>query len=492
MGNLKEHEITLQEVIYKPKSSTGGSTKLNQENEEKKMTSPFLYFVSFIVNLMSATFGILAVWISPVSLKLLSNNSDINPLEEPVTPVELSLLGSLPVLGNLIGFLLVGNCFDIYGRRKGLLVISAIITADLICLAFSTHIVLYYIFLFMNGFAFAAGMLGTTMYSSEISEDHNRAKLACFISMGLPLGSLFGYAAGPICSVKLFTLLCTLPMAIYFVIFITILPESPVYLIMKGNINGAKIALSRLRNKSHRFVSKEVETIEIALSVSSKSETSATFVSLVKNKSTRKRLILANMVWAFAFLTGAPGLMSFLGIIFEESGTGVSPFISSIVAATVQVICAFVASFIVESYGRRCLLLISSLGCSIPLSLLGLFFWLKQQGSPLMESIGWMPVTSVILFCIVNGIGFGCVPMVLLSEIFPVNVRPIAISFIMVNNDLIMGFVIFLFPIMMSTFGLYWVFWIHSLLCIISFIFIYFYLPETKGKSVLEMEKLFT
>ncbi|XP_074037423.1 uncharacterized protein isoform X2 [Leptinotarsa decemlineata] len=48
MGNLKEHEITLQEVIYKPKSSTGGSTKLNQENEEKKMTSPFLYFVSFI------------------------------------------------------------------------------------------------------------------------------------------------------------------------------------------------------------------------------------------------------------------------------------------------------------------------------------------------------------------------------------------------------------------------------------------------------------
>ncbi|KAG5895042.1 hypothetical protein JTB14_021870 [Gonioctena quinquepunctata] len=480
-------EKSKEEVVYKPKS--GFSHKLNPENEEKKKTCLFLYFTSFIINMLPISFGVAAAWTSPVSSKLLSRDSSINPLGTPITAFQLSLLGGLPAIGTLVGPLIFGKLFDIFGRKKPLMISSSLIITFLSVIAFSENIYVYYVSLIFTGIGLGGGLVGTTMYLSEMTEDHNRAAFACFMGLGVPIGNLFSFLLGPFLSVRFFTLSCTIPAVIHFIGFATILPESPLYFVMRKDIKGARKALSKFRRKSDGGIVDEIEMIEQMLNASSKSgETGIAFI--LKYKAAKKALFITMGIFIFSFLNGMPAMMAFLELIFNKAGSSISGYLCAIISGLIQVSCALVASQVVDILGRRTLLLTSSVLCALPLFVLGLFFYLKQHDFSVVEHLGWLPITSFILLLIFNAIGYGSVPMILLCEMYPNEIKSIALAVTCFSNFLVVGLVIFSFPIMLENFGSAWTFWTYSTMCGLGSLFIYAMLPETKGKSLIEIQDI--
>jgi len=139
-------------------------------------------------------------------------------------------------------------------------------------------------------------------------------------------------------------------------------------------------------------------------------------------------------------------------------------------------------------FGRKPLLVISGISMTVCLGILGYYFMLKDSGSDL-SAIGWLPLTSLAFFNVVFSIGYGSVPFTVISEIFPPETKSFASSFsIMIHWSLVFA-VTKMFPIMEDNMGQAVTFWMFSCFTLTSAAFAYFVLPETKGKTLQEIQK---
>lgn len=209
--------------------------------------------------------GINIVWTSPVIWKLKSNDTDINPLGKPITTIQVAGISGLVPFGGMIGTLFLTKFCDIIGRRRTLMILSGVMLVSEVALACATHIYMYYVARFIIGLAVGVGVATVSVFLSEISEDHNRGTIGCFIGLSLPVGNLFVFILGPLVSVKMFTLLCTIPNILNLLCFLTFVPESPIYLASKGHKAQTMNSLERIRNKNSDELEKEYESIILTL-----------------------------------------------------------------------------------------------------------------------------------------------------------------------------------------------------------------------------------
>jgi facilitated trehalose transporter len=123
----------------------------------------------------------------------------------------------------------------------------------------------------------------------------------------------------------------------------------------------------------------------------------------------------------FQVATGIDAIIFFCYEIFQESGTNISPNLSSITIGVVQVVGMLGAAFVIDRLGRRLLLLVSEIAVIISLASLGLFFYLSKYDAELRTTLGWLPLGSLMLFAVGFSIGLGPVPWIYL-EIMPTHV----------------------------------------------------------------------
>lgn len=146
-----------------------------------------------------------------------------------------------------------------------------------------------------------------------------------------------------------------------------------------------------------------------------------------------------------------------------------------------------------DKFGRKILLLGSGAVVSFSLAMLGMFFNLQKQWGEkeATASIGWLPLASLILYFIAYSFGFANVPYIIMGELFPAQYRslfgPISSSF----NVLCTFVVVRCFPLMYTAFGMDGTFFLYMCTTLVSLVFVGFLLPETKGKTLEEIEKLF-
>lgn len=142
----------------------------------------------------------------------------------------------------------------------------------------------------------------------------------------------------------------------------------------------------------------------------------------------------------------------------------------------------------VVRFGRKPLLVISGLMMTVCLGILGYYFMLKDGGSD-VSAIGWLPLTSLALFNVVFSIGYGSVPFTVISEIFPPETKGVASSMSIVVHWSLVFAVTKLFPTMEDRMGQAATFWTFSCFTVASAGFAYFVLPETKGKTLQEIQR---
>ena len=223
----------------------------------------------------------------------------------------------------------------------------------------------------------------------------------------------------------------------------------------------------------------------------------------------RKPLIIGVFLMIFQQMSGVNAVLFYAKNIFDEAKIHKAELASDLFSLA-QFVATGVACLIVDRVGRRILLLIGSFGMLVCMACVGLYYELKitttnptkstialQSVSSVSHSvhaddIAWLVVGGALLFIIFFSLGWGPLPWLLMSEVFPPRAKGLAGSICTLVNWLFVFIVTKTFHSMVERMQEQYTFWFFGGWCLLSFIFVYFLVPETKGRSLEEIEHYFS
>lgn len=330
----------------------------------------------------------------------------------------------------------------------------------------------------LSGLAYGIAYSVLPMYLGEIASDHIRGSISTLLTVMAKLGILYAYSIGPYVSVRLMAWLAIIPAALFVGTFIW-LPESPYYLIGKNEQENARKSLSRLRQCND--VDEELERMSIAVKKSQ--ENKGTFQELFFNKGNRMSLIIILGLSIAQQLCGSQAVIAYSQTIFKRVGSTLGASESTIILGVVQLVSAAVSFSIVDIVGRRPLLLLSVIGAAICNTIVGLYFFLERMEIN-VTGIAWLPMLAIMVFIVAYTIGMATVTFAILGEIFPKNLKSVAGPAFTITGGVFSFIVAKLFQIVSDDLGSDYTFWGFALFTYMFIPFVWFLIPETKGKSL--------
>lgn len=386
--------------------------------------------------------------------------------------------------GNVLSLLFGGNLVDGIGRKNTLIIMSIINGIAFIFLAFATNIILILIARTMNGICLGGFMVSLPIFISEITEDHNRGKFGVFMGLFTPVGQLYCYTMGFIFSYKFFSLTCVIPIFVGVALLLFFVPETPIHLLHKNNKCVALESLKKYRsNLTTEELEKNIQLMECSMKKSAK-DGDGNWKSIFSHQPTRRGLIIGLGMFMLQNGSGIGVLMSFMGPIFEEAEVSISGNVIAILVGILKIFTYFLVANVVEKSGRRLLIFVSAIMSSIALFILGAYFFLKENNFGSTQKFSWLPVASILFFIFSYAIGLGPVPNATIGELFPVNIRATAFSIITLFSTIFNSILSSTFPLLVSYIHISACMWIFSGFCILGAAFVFFLMPETKGKSI--------
>jgi SP family facilitated glucose transporter-like MFS transporter 8 len=424
--------------------------------------------------------GTVLAWTSPTLPELQSANSTL-----PVTPGEASWIGSLVAVGAIVGAVPAGFFADRFGRKVVILGLSVPFLLSWILIVVANSVGLLYLARFIAGFATGATSVVAPMFIGEIAESSVRGALGSFFQVMLTVGILFTYIVGAVAN---YTWLGVLSGVVPVALFITFsrVQESPTYLLKRHRVEEARKSLQYYRGSSHN-IWREFQELETDISESTRSK--ASIRDLGSSKATRTAMIISLGLMIFQQLSGVNAVIFYSVDIFYAAGSTLDPKVSAIIVGIVQVLVTFVSSAMVDRAGRRILLLLSASIMGVCLAILGLYFSLKNRGDD-VSGIGWLPLICVAVFIVMFSLGFGPLPWMMMGELFAPNVKGPASSIAVCTNWTLVFIVTFTFGKLIVWLGEHWTFWLFAIICCIGTAFVFFVVPETKGKTLTEIQRI--
>ncbi|KAK2706577.1 hypothetical protein QYM36_016570 [Artemia franciscana] len=355
------------------------------------------------------------------------------------------------------------------------------------CAVFSPSIGVVYAGRILSSLANGAATPSSQIYISECSSPRIRGALGSITALWLALGILIAYVVGAFLPwYALAWVESGFP--ILLLIGMLFMPETPGWLLSKGRKDDAQNSLQKLRGR-HTDVTLELQRIEDTITNGAEKQQQ---MPTLFNKPVLVPFGLTLALMWFQQFSGVNAVLFYTVSIFDEAGGSVNRHLATIIVGLVQFLSTILSIILIDKAGRRILLLISAFIMAFAQASLGSFFYIKEtRGQEAASAIGWLPLTSLVIFIAAFSIGFNNIPFLIMGEILPSRFRallgPLSSSF-----NLIMTFtVVRTFPIMADSVGKYGVFWFYMACCIVAVFFVYFCLPETKGKSLEEIEKMF-
>jgi SP family arabinose:H+ symporter-like MFS transporter len=503
----------------------------------------YTIFISFIVALGGFLFGFDAGIISGVM-------SFAGP-EFDLTEIQSGWVVSAPSFAAMFAMLFSGRLSDNVGRKKLLIFVAFLYAISAVLSAMATSYEMLYIARIIGGIAFGAALVLAPMYIAEISTAENRGKLVSLQQLNIVFGFFAAFLSNYFFNkyntaesayltdenVWRWMLGVELIPALFYFIFLFFIPKSPRWLYLKGKYEEAKKVLVQIHGKAKG----ELEITSIEENINAEKNKAVLKIKDLLKPSLRFILVVGLVVGVLQQITGINAVYFYATSIFKQTGIGTdAAFSSGVLLSTISVIFTFVAIYLIDRMGRRPLLLIGTAGIAVSLlicaygfnqatyqlsqekinqfefsesekllqyadkvydndidfkneikSALGNQIYSKNDGAILEAATNInanLILIGILGFIACFAFSLGPVMWVLLSELYPLKYRGLAIGVIAFVNSLISSLVQFVFPWELSNLGNALTFFIFGAIALIGFFILLKVLPETKGKSLEELE----
>ncbi|KAL0266537.1 UNVERIFIED_CONTAM: hypothetical protein PYX00_009048 [Menopon gallinae] len=448
------------------------------DESERKARRSTQYLAALIVNLGALTIGTLLGWTGQAGPKLLAGETGVVPTE-----TELSWMAGLMPLGAAFAALPVPMLANFLGRKYTLLTAVAPLLLGFALLAKAVDVEMYYAGRFVAGVGGGAFSIVAPQYTAEIGEKSIRGALGSYYEFMLAVGVEFSYVVGGSVSVFWLSVISGVVPVVFAVLFF-FMPESPYYYAYKGDLERAKKSLGWLRGPEYD-PTEELKEIRESSERARKEKLSP---SDFKTKAAVKSVEVAFWLMVFQQFSGANAVVFNTTSIFQAAGSELEPSQASMIVGLMQFSGNFLSTLLVDRLGRRILLLSSGFLMGASTLLLGVYFHTVDRGQS-VDYIKWLPMLSLCVFMIMFSVGWGPVAWMMLGELFPVKIKSVAGAFSCAVNWTATFLVTKFFPDLVATFGRDVTFWVYTVISAIGFAFVYFGVPETKGKSLEEIQK---
>lgn len=446
---------------------------------------PFVrqYIIVIIANLSLYTSGLGVGWTSPVIVKLQDENNPV--YEKPITDNEASLIVSLGLIGGITANVVAAYLVDNLGRKKSILLAAA---PRIFCYTLSYFSVapwMNYVARIVGGTGDGLSFCIVPMYASEIASKEIRGALGTMFQIFSSLGILTMLSVGPFLDYYTVNIVCIV-LCVVTTIPMLIIPDSPYFLHKQGNVEEAVNVLTFLR-ASESEVKGEVQEYE-----NDKGVTNMTFRELFKtsNLPILKIVGIAVCIGVGSQITGYNAIAMFLQAILVSTKTSVSPEIASVIIGVIQLLASFFTASIIDRFGRKPILSISVIGISVGMIGLGTFFFKTSESDVVDGFWNYLPLVSIVIAVFSYSAGLGSLMFPLIAELFDGRSRALGMFFGVVSVFVATFILTLSFTSLANAIGAAYTYWFFGVNCLIFFVFIVLFVPETKGKTFAEIQVL--
>ncbi|CAN8311703.1 unnamed protein product [Cochlearia groenlandica] len=395
---------------------------------------------------------------------------------------QYSMFGSIMTFGGMIGAIFSGKVADLMGRKGTMWFAQIFCIGGWLAIAFAKDTIWLNAGRLSTGFAVGLFSYVIPVYIAEITPKHVRGAFVFANQLMQSCGLSLYYAIGNFVHWRKLALIGLIPCVLQ-VVCLFFIPESPRLLGKRGREKECIASLQLLRGED-ADVSEEADTIKETMVLFDQGPKSR--VMDLFQRRYAPSLIIGVGLMLLQQLSGSSGIMFYVGSVFDKGGFSSS--IGSMILAVIMVPKSILGLTLVEKMGRRPLLLASTSGMTFFSLLLAFSFCFVSYGmlhelTPIFTCIG------VVGFISSFAVGMGGLPWIIMSEIFPMNVKVSAGTLVTITNWLF-GWVItytFNFMLQWNASGMFFIF---SMVSASTVVFIYFLVPETKGRSLEEIQAL--
>jgi MFS transporter, SP family, arabinose:H+ symporter len=435
--------------------------------------SRYLYFICLIATMGGLMFGFDIAIISGAV-----------PFIQPYfgwNELQLGWGVSSLLVGAIFGSFGSGILTDKYGRKKVLIVVALFFAVSCALTALAGSSALFISARLFGGLAVGAASVLSPMYVAEVAPPKNRGMLVAVYQLTIVLGILCSYTINywlhDLDNNWRWMFATGIVPSVLFFIGLFFIPESPRWLYKAGRKEESLKVLTRVGGAELA----EVEIVEIAESLNYSGE--AVSSDELFKPASRKVMVVGFFLAILVQISGINTIIDYAPKILLAAGVEIkNALLQTSFLGLINFIFTFVAIIFIDKVGRRLLYLIGSMGMAVTLVLLAISFYLKLDGI--------FTLVCIMLFLVFFSSCIGPVFWTLVSEIFPNRIRGKALAFASFTQWIFNFLVVLLFPHFLVLLGGAVTFLFLAVMSFLQWVFTFLYVPETKGKSLEEIEML--
>ncbi|XP_076183385.1 trehalose transporter 1-like protein isoform X2 [Ptiloglossa arizonensis] len=428
----------------------------------------------------SMAFGYSAVALGP----LMAPTSDVK-----IDKIQANWIATVTALGIPFGCVL-----SIYtmrrGRKLSLLITSIVSFLGWLVIYFSGTYEQILVGRVISGIATGSASVPATVYSAEVAAPKWRATMVTWTSVFIAIGVLIVYIFGYLFkdNWRLVALMCALFPLVSSAMTLAVVPETPIWLRDRRRLDEALDSLKRFRG----IPKNEPPTTELLQELQQRPQK--------KKQHLLKHLLKRNALIPFGIMLGYFFFQQFSGIfvvvyyavdIIGSAGITIDPYLGAVLIGFTRLVGSVLVACVSRRFGRRIPSIVSGTGMTIFMAILSIYLILEDRRYILKDG-SVIPMVCVLIYIFVSTLGFLVVPFAMVGEIYPAKVKEVLTGLTSCIGYIFSSVTVKIYPDMKTSMGEHGVFIFFTVLSLAGTLFVAFFLPETKGKTLLEIEEMFS
>ncbi len=383
------------------------------------------------------------------------------------------------LFGCVLGCFIAGRMTDRFGRKKLLLGVAVLFAATSVATALAPGFILFVTARFLGGIAVGGVSLLSPMYVSEVSPPTIRGRMGSLYQLSIVVGIIVSYGINfflrntGVNNWRWMFLTGVVPSAI-FLVFVALAPESPRFLAMKGKRREAFALIERISGT-------ESANIEIADILATMHKEAPSWRSVLR-PGVRRALVVGAALALLIQVSGINTIVDYAPAIFQSAGWKIDGALASTVVVGIdELLFTLLSLLIIDRYGRKPLYIVGSLGMGLSLVIL-------MAAVVAGHFYGLLVLVLILAYLAFFSCCIGPVFWTLVPEIFPNDVRGLAMTVPVLLQWVANAFVVLFFPFAFHVIGKVFTFGFLAVMCVAQGLVTWRWVPETKNKKLEEIE----